>query len=342
MKAGGWIGLFAAASLWAGMATPALAGAGVSAVLRPASVSISGLELPAQPIYPFRPGPIPTPPALQIRGQSYSANWGGFIDGAAVSGQGLSPVGVSFDAVAATWTVPALASSPPNSFVAMWAGIGGVFGTGGLLQAGVIETFQGPQPQYIAFVEDYPNPALAVVMPGGQLEPIRAGDQMTVTVAERGDTWTVDLGDASEGWNTGALDVAGSYASAGDGFLVPDQGSAEWVVEDPSCGESLCSFANFSPAAFSAAQDTATTATTRSPVESIIVNAQGTPQVAISPPGIGTVSTATAGYAPFTVTRLVPGTPAGPSPGAPQPGGPSGPGGPPPGGPGGPGGGPGR
>jgi len=293
----GWLGLLATVAL--GFGAPAVAASGFAssgAGLQP--LVVPGVPSPGHHAsHPLRPAPVPRRPALPVSGQFYSSNWGGFIDGAQLAGSALSSDQASFDAVSSSWAVPALQPSPPNSYEASWAGIGGVFGSQALLQAGSIEYFQGRRQVYLAFVEDYPNPALAVN------DPLRAGDQLSVSVAESDGVWTVDVTDQTAGWSTGPLNMASIYARFGYAFVAPDQGTAEWIVEDPACGSTLCSFANFTPETFSPVQDVASTAVSRTPLESIIVNAQGVPQVSISPASIGSTSTAAASYSPFTVAR---------------------------------------
>lgn len=112
------------------------------------------------------------------------------------------------------------------------------------------------------------------------------------------------------------MDLAAAYAAQGYTYDAPDQQTAEWIVEDPTCGSMLCAFANFSPETFGSVQDTTSTAITRTPLESIIVNAQGQPQVTVSPSSIGTASSTAASFSAFTVTRASSGGP-GPKPGGP-------------------------
>ncbi len=308
--------VLAAASLIAA-AAPATGATGLSAAMLMRATDRASSGPSVGPSHPFRPGPVPTPKALKVRGQYYSANWGGFIDGAtpsSTSPSGLAGIGATFDGVDASWAVPQLQPSAPNSYEASWVGLGGVTGTQNLLQAGTIEYFSGPRAEYVAFVEDYPNPPLYVNA------PVHPGDTIAATVATPS---RVDLTDYSAGWTTGRVDVAAVYGSYGYTYYAPDQQTAEWIVEDPTCGSELCAFANFSPETFQPVQDTITTAISRTPLESIIVNAQGQPQVTVSPSSIGASTSTEGSFSAFTVVRASSSGP-GPKPGGPgpKPGGP--------------------
>jgi hypothetical protein len=301
--------LLAAAFLVAA-AAPATGASGLAAATLVPAAGGANSGPPIRPSYPFRPGPVPTPKALKVRGQYYSANWGGFIDGAApssTSSNGLAGIGATFDGVDASWAVPQLQPSAPNSYEASWVGLGGVTGTQNLLQAGTIEYFSGPRAEYVAFVEDYPNPPLYVNA------PVHPGDAIAATAAAPS---SVDVTDYSAGWTTGQVDLDAVYGSLGYTYYAPDQQTAEWIVEDPTCGSMLCAFANFSPETFGPVQDTTSTAITRTPLESIIINAQGQPQVTVSPSSIGTASSTAGSFSAFTVTRASSGGP-GPKPGGP-------------------------
>jgi hypothetical protein len=291
-------------------AAPATGASGLAATTLVRASGGAASDPPVGPSHPFRPGAVPTPKALMVRGQYYSANWGGFIDGAAPSStspNGLAGIGATFDGVDASWAVPQLQRSAPNSYEASWIGLGGVTGTQNLLQAGTIEYFSGPRAEYVAFVEDYPNPPLYVNA------PVHPGDTITATVAAPS---SVDLTDYSAGWTTGQIDLAAVYGSYGYTYYAPDQQTAEWIVEDPTCGSKLCAFANFSPETFQPVQDTTSTAISRTPLESIIVNAQGQPQVTVSPSSIGTSTSTEGSFSAFTVARAS-SSGSGPKPGGP-------------------------
>lgn len=259
-------------------------------------------------LHPFRRSAVATPHALLVKGQYYSANWSGFIDGAApstTSSTGLTGTGATFSSVSATWNVPQLQTSPPGSYEASWVGLGGATGTENLLQAGTIAYFSGRRATYVAFVEDYPNPPISIVE-GSTAAPVKPGDMITVTVSAPN---TVTVTDATQNWTFGPADMASIYEADGDTYYPPDQSTAEWIVEDPTCGTSLCSFANFSPETFGTVQDSATTipaTASHTPLESIIVNSAGQPQVSVSPSGIGSGVLGTSTYSAFTVTRVSP------------------------------------
>lgn len=267
---------------------------------------LAGAPGAAALLHPFRRGPVATPHSLLVKGQYYSANWGGFIDGATpstTSSTGLTGTGATFSGVAATWNVPQLQKSPPGSYESSWVGIGGVTGTENLLQAGTMEYFSGRRATYVAFVEDYPNPPLSIVE-GSTPAPVRPGDTITVTVSAPN---TVTVTDATQNWTFGPTDMASIYEADGDTYYPPDQSTAEWIVEDPTCGGSLCTFANFSPETFGTVQDSATaipTTGSHTPLESVIVNAAGQQQVSVSPTAIGSGGLGTSTYSSFTVTRV--------------------------------------
>jgi hypothetical protein len=87
-------------------------------------------------------------------------------------------------------------------------------------------------------------------------------------------------------------------------FVAPNQQSAEWIVEDPSCGHSLCTFANVSPTMFTSVTDTASPyPASRTPLETMLVKGR-TDEVSISPTTIGSATASTGTYSPFTVTQI--------------------------------------
>lgn len=299
---------FAAVMAAVPIVMPHLAGASDVATLSPFTLDASGARLPGPPIQPFRAAPVPTPRSVESQNRFYSANWSGFVDGASAGPAGVTADGSQFSTVSGAWRTPwVLPFSGAGSVSSSWVGIGGMFGHT-LLQAGTIEYLQGTTPAYVAFIEDYPNPALAVNA------PLHPGDHVQTTVNEQGGTWYVDVTDSTQQWTTGPIDVAAAYAADGDPFFAPDPSSAEWILEDPTCGAALCPFAQVTPEAFTATQDNATQPTARSPLQSVIVNPQGIPEVLVAPGSIGTATTAAASYNPFVVVRL-PAIPAPPNDG---------------------------
>ena len=288
-----WAGVAAATALVFGM--PAAAGAHAGPATRSASTART-----------LAIGPVLHPFVRTARGRGRvaapleSANWSGFIDGVTLSGSSLQSVHATFTSVSASFTVPQLsASSPTNSSNAVWTGIGGVLGSGGIVQAGVLESFKNQKNQtYTPIVEDYPNPIVPLS------EPVSPGDTLTVTITDTSGGWTLTMSDSgTNSWSFGPTDIS-SYYGAG-AFVTPDTQSAEWIDEDPFCGGTYCKFATFSPANFSAVKDTATSAVSRTPLETIIVNRFGQPEVSVSPSSIGSTTTAGGAYDSFTVTRGV-------------------------------------
>lgn len=286
-----WAGVAAATALVFGM--PAAAGAHAGPAARSASTART-----------LAIGPVLHPFVRTARGRGRvaapleSANWSGFIDGVTVSGSSLQSVGAHFSSVSASFTVPQLsASSPPNSSNAVWTGIGGVLGSGGIVQAGVLESFKNQKNQtYTPIVEDYPNPI--VPLP----ESVSPGDTLTVTITDTSGGWTLTMSDSTKNWSIKGKLIS-SYYGVG-AFVAPDTKSAEWIDEDPFCGGTYCKFATFSPANFSAVTDTATSAVSRTPLETIIVNRFGQAEVSVSSSSIGSTTTVGGAYDSFTVTRL--------------------------------------
>ena len=284
-----WAGVAAATALVFGM--PAAAGAHAG----PAARSASTARTLGPVLHPF----VRTARGRgRVAGSLHSANWSGFIDGVKLSSSGLQSVGAHFSSVSASFTVPQLsASSPTNSSNAVWTGIGGVLGTGGIVQAGVLESFKNQKNQtYTPIVEDYPNPIVPLS------EPVSPGDTLTVTITDTSGGWTLTMSDSTKNWSIGPTDISSWYAAGA--FVAPDTQSAEWIDEDPFCGGTYCKFATFSPANFSAVTDTATSAVSRTPLETIIVNRFGQAEVSVASSSIGSTKTAGGTYDPFTVTRV--------------------------------------
>jgi hypothetical protein len=230
---------------------------------------------------------------------SYSSNWSGFVDGTSTKRGVLTAVGATFNQVSSDWSVPRLQISLPNGYVGNWDGIGGVFGTEAIVQAGTIEDFQGLRPSYQAFIENYPNPTLVVEA------PVAPFDNVQSAIAEESGTWTVTLTDTTEGWTTGPVNIAAAYESLGYSFVSPDTETAEWITEDPSCATALCPFADFSPVVSSEVEDSATGApASRTPQQFLMINAEGIPQTGIFPANISTATTYAASYRDFAVIRL--------------------------------------
>ncbi len=284
-----WAGVAAATALVFGM--PAAAGAHAG----PAARSASTARTLGPVLHPF----VRTARGRgRVAGSLHSANWSGFIDGVKLSSSGLQSVGAHFSSVSASFTVPQLsASSPTNSSNAVWTGIGGVLGTGGIVQAGVLESFKNQKNQtYTPIVEDYPNPIVPLS------EPVSPGDTLTVTITDTSGSWTLTMSDSTKNWSIGPTDISSWYAAGA--FVAPDTQSAEWIDEDPFCGGTYCKFATFSPANFSAVTDTATSANSRTPLETIIVNRFGQAEVSVAPSSIGSTATVGGAYDSFTVTRV--------------------------------------
>jgi hypothetical protein len=103
-----------------------------------------------------------------------------------------------------------------------------------------------------------------------------------------------------------ALDLQGLPVSPGEqtsASIPPNTQSAQWTTEDPSCGSSLCPFADVTPVTSSSVADLATSPVSRAPVEALIVNAEGAQRTMVSPSSIGSTAAATGTSANCTVSR---------------------------------------
>lgn len=127
-----------------------------------------------------------------------------------------------------TWNVQCTTAGDPSAEVATWVGIGGHYGTQELAQAGV-GIYNGA---FRPFVEFAPDGPIYIA------NNIALGCTTTVTA----EVW-YSSGDAA--WCGNVVWAGGAYFNCGPTSFVPDQTSAEWVDERPSCGLGYYYLTNF-------------------------------------------------------------------------------------------------
>lgn len=155
------------------------------------------------------PNPVvPIAPAAPAGGAGQSENWAGY-----------AATGGSFTAVSGSWTVPQVSPSSTPGADATWVGIGGVTSTD-LIQAGTVDTVQGGQVTYAAWIETLPQAQQTVPL------PVAAGDHVSVSIAQQpSGIWQIVIRNTTAGRS---YQTSLSYASSNS--------SAEWVEEAPAVG----------------------------------------------------------------------------------------------------------
>jgi hypothetical protein len=164
-----------------------------------------------------------------------------------------APAGSQFTAVSSSWVVPSV-SCPPGtySYSAEWPGIGDQTS---VEQDGTWSDCWNGTPIYSAWYEIYGDPDLnsgdAIPLSASNY-PVSAGDRISASVTLVGTTWEFAMTDATRNWT-----FSMSVPSPTDVTL--NQGSAEWIVEDPDgCSPNCQTLAQFSPVTFSGASATET------------------------------------------------------------------------------------
>lgn len=164
-----------------------------------------------------------------------------------------APSGQQFTAVSASWVVPSIIC-PPNtySYSAEWPGIGDETS---VEQDGTWSDCLNGTPFYSAWYEIYGDPDLnqgyAIPLQPSSY-PVSAGDQMSGSVTLAGTTWEFAMSDSTHHWNF-------STAVPSPPGVTLNQGSAEWIVEDPNgCSPNCETLAQFTPVTFSGASATET------------------------------------------------------------------------------------
>jgi Peptidase A4 family len=151
----------------------------------------------------------------------------------------------------AGWRIPSVEPSPfPSSLMSMWVGLDGN-GTPDLVQDGTMQlTYQLGSADfysYYSWIEYYPSPPIAMVLPVQPLDNIEvwtwmsdAGPPSRSNIVNGGYAWFY-LFDINEGLTSGYLNI-----KTPDG-LPPFTGtSAEWIVERPTVNNSVSNLANYS------------------------------------------------------------------------------------------------
>lgn len=157
-------------------------------------------------------------------GPHTSYNWAGY----AVTGPSSS---VTY--VKGSWKVPAVTSTPIDTYAAFWVGIDG-YGSNTVEQIGVDCEFQNGVAVYYAWYEFYPK--LSYVISSLIIHP---DDVMWAEVKYVGGAFTVSMTDATTGQSFSKSETATSA----------QRSSAEWIAEAPYSG-GILPLANFGTAYF--------------------------------------------------------------------------------------------
>jgi Peptidase A4 family len=138
------------------------------------------------------PPPNPQPPILSLP----TDTWAGYINSEGSSG-------VGFSAIKGTFTVPDLHvpfcssdATPPTGKMSTWLGIGGINGSGTLLQAGTEEDLSPDGcATYGVWYELLPAGAVGVTIPNG----VSPGDVINISIVETdlNHDWSITLTDTS-------------------------------------------------------------------------------------------------------------------------------------------------
>ncbi|HUB75445.1 MAG TPA: G1 family glutamic endopeptidase [Solirubrobacteraceae bacterium] len=166
-----------------------------------------------------------------------------------------------FSAVTGTWTVPSVTCGSATTYSSQWIGIDGA-SDDTVEQDGTEADCSGGGAYYGAWYEMYGDSSVDggyEVPLAGASHPVAAGDSMSASVSLSGATWTLEIADATEGWNYSVGIAQPSPA--------PQQASAEWIVERPEICSESCELANLSQ--FASVGFSAAAATTGSGAEPI-------------------------------------------------------------------------
>ena len=162
-----------------------------------------------------------------------------------------APAGEQFTAVSASWVVPSVSCLPTGySYSAEWPGIGDQTS---VEQDGTWSDCLNGTPFYAAWYEIYGDPDLnsGFAIPlSPSTYPVSAGDQISASVSLVGTTWEFAMTDSTHNWTY-------STSAPSPPGVTLNQGSAEWIVEDPNgCTPACEPLAQFSPVTFSGASAT--------------------------------------------------------------------------------------
>ena len=153
-----------------------------------------------------------------------SPNWSGY---AVTNGP--------YASVSGTWNVPAVNRSPKATYSSSWVGVDG-FSNSSLIQTGTEQDYYLGAAHYSAWWEI--PPAAAVVIDS---LPVHPGDTMSATITKSPGSriWTITLTNTTTGRTFSTVQ---RYGGPG--------GSAEWIQEAPTVGDTIAALAAFSPVTF--------------------------------------------------------------------------------------------
>jgi hypothetical protein len=155
-----------------------------------------------------------------------SPSWAGYV---------LS--GSTYTAVAGSFNVPQIYTSPTDADVAEWVGLDGAMPSDPtIIQAGIDETYSASTNQYFirTWIELFPAPPVYFPL------AVNTGNEITVTISEVSvGEWNVVVKNDSTGQAVG-----GNYTYGGPGL------SVEWIAEAPGNPSGYDVLAHFDPIMF--------------------------------------------------------------------------------------------
>ena len=129
---------------------------------------------------------------------------------------GYVVTGAKYTSSTADWTMPALRCGSQTTYVAIWTGLDG-YTSSTIEQIGAEAYCNGGTAGYFGWYEMYPSAQVDFS------NTLRPGDRLTAAVTYASNTFTLTLGDATQGWQrTVRQTLAGAARS-----------SAETIVEAP-------------------------------------------------------------------------------------------------------------
>ena len=155
---------------------------------------------------------------------STSSNWSGYAN-----------TGSTFTDVKGSWVQPtATCSRRQTAYAAFWIGIDGDT-TNSVEQIGTDSDCSRGTPTYYAWYEIYPQ------YPVNLSNTVRPGDSITAEVKYNGSgKFTLTISDTTRNW---------TYTT-NQTYTPAQLGSAEWIAEAPSSGNSVLPLANFGTVSF--------------------------------------------------------------------------------------------
>jgi hypothetical protein len=150
-----------------------------------------------------------------------SGNWSGYAGTTGAAGSATEIEG--------TWQVPAVTSTPGNSYSSVWIGIDG-FTNSNLIQTGTEEDWVGGHAVYRAWWEILPKSE--TVIPSLTIHP---GDMMFARITKgTGTTWTIELQDST---TSTTFTINKKYKGQAE--------TIEWIVEAPEVGGAVATLAHY-------------------------------------------------------------------------------------------------